>query len=474
MGIYRNDEQKAAGNKEPTLIDRELSRHFLHLLDLTPDIVVVIDRAGYIIRCSSALPKMLGFSKEELSEKALLDLVHPEDREDTLKTFADQFSTGRSVCGYRNRYSCKGGIFRWIEWTAVTVPEEDVGYAIGRDVTEQKQLEDEVKFQRDLLHNLGRCTTLGAALTMVLRSLFNLREFDSGAIYVVDEESGGLHLNIHEGLSRQFVESFRYVKASDPRAQLVREGKMQCITKEDILLNTESTPSGEGITAFAILPILNEGKPIACINVATHTHDEISEHSRMVLESTAGLVAPLLDSRRQRDKVARSEKMLTEIVNNADSTITVKNTQGEYLLVDNDFCRYVDKDRESILGKTASELVGGEESVVAQDADARVMETGGPVTIVGEFETRIGTRNFRVNKFPLFDPNESIYAIGSVVTDVSELEASRKELLAATTRLELAESAVWFVLSIGESSNVLSIMRCKDCAKRQNADSQAC
>jgi len=42
---------------------------------------------------------------------------------------------------FENRYRAKDGSYRWIAWTSVTVPDENLIYAIARDVTDRRQLE---------------------------------------------------------------------------------------------------------------------------------------------------------------------------------------------------------------------------------------------------------------------------------------------------------------------------------------------
>ena len=39
---------------------------------------------------------------------------------------------------FQNRYLDSGGEVHWIEWTSVPFPDEDLIYAVARDVTERK------------------------------------------------------------------------------------------------------------------------------------------------------------------------------------------------------------------------------------------------------------------------------------------------------------------------------------------------
>jgi signal transduction histidine kinase len=49
------------------------------------------------------------------------------------------------MLAFENRLVCKDGSYRWIEWTATPVPRESVLYGVGRDVTERRQAESELR-----------------------------------------------------------------------------------------------------------------------------------------------------------------------------------------------------------------------------------------------------------------------------------------------------------------------------------------
>lgn len=65
--------------------------------------------------------------------------VHPDDRERT------QYEGGRVVRGegavnFENRYRCKDGTYRWLQWRPFREVDEGMIYAIARDVTDSHRL----------------------------------------------------------------------------------------------------------------------------------------------------------------------------------------------------------------------------------------------------------------------------------------------------------------------------------------------
>jgi two-component system, NarL family, sensor histidine kinase UhpB len=51
----------------------------------------------------------------------------------------EHLRSGHSVSDFVDRNLCKDGSYRWIRWTVIPVPNREIVYGIGEDVTEQKQ-----------------------------------------------------------------------------------------------------------------------------------------------------------------------------------------------------------------------------------------------------------------------------------------------------------------------------------------------
>jgi diguanylate cyclase (GGDEF)-like protein len=117
--------------------------------------------------------------------RPFLDFVHPEDRERTEKEAA-ALSDGESTIQFQNRYLDSAGELHWLEWASVPLGDEHVIYAVARDVTERKALEDELErlSQRDPLTGLFNRRSFDEALD---RQLAYTRRYGSGgAVLVID------------------------------------------------------------------------------------------------------------------------------------------------------------------------------------------------------------------------------------------------------------------------------------------------
>jgi diguanylate cyclase (GGDEF)-like protein/PAS domain S-box-containing protein len=162
-------------------LEAESARHF----NLSLDMVCVAGFDGRFKRVNPAFEQILGYSAEELLSRPFADFVHPEDRERTAREAA-AIPDGNGTVQFRNRYLDKWGRVHWMEWMSVPLPDEGLIYAVARDVTDRKLMEDELQrlSQRDPLTGLYNRRYFDEQLRRQLA--YTRRYGKGGALLLVD------------------------------------------------------------------------------------------------------------------------------------------------------------------------------------------------------------------------------------------------------------------------------------------------
>jgi PAS domain S-box-containing protein len=132
------DLSRALGAWQATAKDRD------HIFTLSADMFAVAGFDGIFKTVNPSWERVTGWSTVELTSKPYIEFVHPDDRAATIAEGA-KLAEGAKTIAFRNRYQCRDGSHRWLDWTAVPVNEEQLIYAVARDITDQQNAEDAIR-----------------------------------------------------------------------------------------------------------------------------------------------------------------------------------------------------------------------------------------------------------------------------------------------------------------------------------------
>ena len=109
----------------------------------TPDLVCIASREGYFKKVNHSVIQKLEYTQEELFARPIHTFIHPDDKPETARTRAELIN-GKPLVNFQNRYLTKTGKTIWLDWTSIYFPEQEVVFAIAKDVTDRKVLEGEL------------------------------------------------------------------------------------------------------------------------------------------------------------------------------------------------------------------------------------------------------------------------------------------------------------------------------------------
>ena len=210
-----------------------------HLLDA----ICVVDRAGRFIFVSAACERIFGYTQKEMTGKAMLEMVVPEDRAITLQA-ANEIMSGHPKLDFENAIYAR--MDKWCTLCGQHAGQKPdrVRIAVARDITERKQAESlqaALYAISEAAHNAEDLPSLFQLMHQIIGKLLSATNF-SVAMY--DERNDQLDFPYYSG---------DYGEASDLRHTAVGALCAEVIrTRQPLLLGPESLATvPEGLRAIS-------------------------------------------------------------------------------------------------------------------------------------------------------------------------------------------------------------------------------
>jgi PAS domain S-box-containing protein len=112
-----------------------------HFFEIAPDLLCIAGFDGYFKKINPAVSKTLGYTAEELFSAPINSFVHPDDQLITSQK-RSALVEGQSLLNFENRYLAKDGSIVWLSWTSVPIKKDRLVFAIAKNVTYRKQIEE--------------------------------------------------------------------------------------------------------------------------------------------------------------------------------------------------------------------------------------------------------------------------------------------------------------------------------------------
>jgi len=194
---------------EPKRLEAERDRFFT----LSMDMLCIVRLEGRFERVNPAFEKLLGFTEQELLSLPVFDFIHPEDRPATEAEY-EKLRQGEPTILLENRFLCKDGSYRWIAWSYFPVPEDNLAYGVGRDMTQLRRMHQALQSRAEELEEANRVkdeflAILSHELRTPLTSILGwsrllragqLKEFDRHRAVQIIERNAEAQLKLIEDL----------------------------------------------------------------------------------------------------------------------------------------------------------------------------------------------------------------------------------------------------------------------------------
>ncbi|MEI6206498.1 MAG: response regulator [Desulfuromonadales bacterium] len=394
------------------------------ILGAVGDGIVGMDIAGRMTFTNPAVPLLLGYSEDELIGKSMHDLVHhtyPDGREfprhecSMYQTTCD--GTPRTVDNevlWR-----KDGSALPVEYSTTPVYKE--GMIVGsvivfRDITERKQMEEEIR-------HANMMSDSALDLTKAGYWLIDYRDPD----YYISSERAAAIFGEHPAPGYRYHltdEWYNRIVAADP--------KVAEATGVNYAAALEGSIPRYDATYCYKRPI--DGQVVWIRAIGNVERDENGNPRFMY-----GVTQDVTESKLAEDMIRTSQEQMQTLVNSAQSVIFMKDSTGRYLLVNHYYEKATGILKDTIIGRTDLDFMPREVAEAIMEHDRLVMETRKPITYEESVPNPDGELlDYQSTKAPLINATGDVYGICGVATDITERKQAERAVMLAK---EMAEEA---------------------------------
>jgi PAS domain S-box-containing protein len=499
-----------------------LEQQSSRFMELSLDLLGVGDFNGYLRHANPAYQRILGYTGEELVGQPWIELIHPGDRNRMLAETEKMIASGGETRGFEARVRCKDGSYRTVLWDATASPDERLIYAVGKDITERKRLEEQsTRFMELSLDPLGIVDFEGCwgRMNPALEQILGRPEEELAGqpyldfIHPDDQErvaAEALRLATEGGETRDFEARLRSSDGSYRTllltAHAIPDEELLYVVGRDVTEDRraeaarheaeerfeaafEQAPIGMALVSIdrqrpgcflrvnrSLCEItgLSEPELIGTDFRAIAHPDEVESDIHYVRWMLTGDIQQYEVEKRLRhadghtlwalitvsvvmdagdrplyllsqiqDITARKEaehalwesrERLQDIIDNTTAVIYLKDRDGRYLLVNDRFELLYDHRREEVVGKTDHDLFPPETADALRANDLKALATGIALEVEEVSTHEDGAHTYLSTRFPLFhstDPKGPPYAVCTIANDITERKRAEEALRAS-------------------------------------------
>ena len=270
-----------------------------------------------------------------------IERIHPDDRARVADRREAAISGREPNYEVQYRFLRGDGHWRWIESRGRLVRQDSAGQplltiGIANDITPQKHHQELLRLQSEFARLAAEAADRDALYDGILATALALPDLDGGGLYL-READGGYRLIRHRGLSAGFIAAVAHLSPESPQILLLERGELQCACRKPSPTCTypemlrQTAVVAEGILSLVVLPILRNGRPIACLNLASKHLDQLDAVAVAGMQTLARQFGLALQHHLDAEEILHQRDNLDHLLAALDDYLFVLDSQGKVI-----------------------------------------------------------------------------------------------------------------------------------------------
>jgi len=418
--------------------------------------IFLLDRSGRVVSWNEGAERIKGYSAGEIVGQPIALFYPPEDRD------AGKPEQGLRCAEREGRFQTEGWRVRkdgsrfWADVVITALRDARGGLRgfakLTRDMTarhrerESEQLVAAMLERQRALAELGLLAlgetglepVLERAAAMVrdllqtefVRVLELLPEGDALKLVAGTGWKPGMVGNATVPLRANSILSYTLYSselAPDAANQPRRAAVIEDLANEDRFPRTGMLHE-HGIVSGMSIVIPGRKTPYGVLGAHSATRRRFMPGDAEFLQAVASVVSAAVQRQRAHEQVRASEARLVAFADHSQAVMFLKDREGRYRLVNEQFLQRFGLRRDQVIGRTDLELFPRDQALRFAANDAEVLSLGAPLQFEESARYTEGERVSLVAKFPMPDAAGVVTGVGGVATDITELKRTEQAL----------------------------------------------
>ncbi|MFT2010451.1 PAS domain S-box protein [Pontibacter sp. 13R65] len=396
------------------------------IIDFSLDLICAIDKEGQIYQVNNICKQILGYEREELEGKTFFSFIHPHYYDATCSFVKDVFKKSKKSY-FENCCLSKDGREVHLQWSIVWSEQDALYFCIGRDITEQKQITQQLREREELYKSL---IEYGA-------DMLGLLDANGTYLYVSGSIKNILGYSPSQLLGKS---ALSFVHPDD--LETVQKGLAQATSDTYFQISEFRFKAADGQWRWIETKATNRIDNPAIKGIAISSRD-------------------ITEQRLNRLQLQESEQRFRSLFENNPNLIYYQNREGKILDANPAFFSTFGVNKDAIIGHSLFKFLPPDTKKYSYQKHLEAFEGK---LICYDLETLIlgfeqeGTRNLNITKVPVIIEG-TVVGVYTILKDTTEIIQSQKTIQQQAKKLNTIFESItnaFFVLDKNRGFNYIN------------------